>query len=86
MFIDKYNIKYKKRFNGTINKDFKNEDMEFMETTIKMNLLAGIEFKIINEEICQFHNRPSSKGFDSAQLVNFCLCNPTNKILKIFNK
>jgi hypothetical protein len=86
MFIDNGNIKYKKRFKGTVNENFKYEDMRFMETTIKMNLLAGIEFNIINEEICKFHTNPSSKGFDSAQLINFCLCNPISKVLKIFNQ
>jgi hypothetical protein len=86
MFIEGDNIKYKNKYSGVVNPDFTRKDRVYTETTIKMNLLAGARFEVINEVICCFQKISSKEGFYSYHLIDFCLRNPLEEIITILDQ
>ena len=73
LYLDKNDIKFKNKYSSNKNTDFELEDTIFLETSIKMNLLASLNFNELTEIVADNFKEKVKDGFYSFHLIDFCL-------------
>ena len=84
MNVDSEKIRFKKHHTANKNDIFAKEDQNFLETTLKINLLGGLNFKKLNELILDSYGNEVKNGFFSYHLIDFCLRKNFREILGYF--